>query len=212
MGRLQILCAVVLLVAATLRWRRRSYGGYRIDHPDLRSPCPVGGTGADRHLDTRAHLTDLGRRQAAARRAAEGNHYDGIFASTMIRTRSRPPSPCPRPCRNRSRCCPGCGTEAGQYEGQPEASVADTYRRAAAVAERRPHWPGSPDAGRQRVRRPVRRSRAQQIYDSGDDEPVAYSHGWCDHARVMMNVRNPIRVCCGHIRWTTPTTSSSPAT
>ncbi len=194
MGRLHILCAVVLLIVATLPAPTAAAGGYRtITLTFVRHAQSAGN--ASGLIDTSTPgpgLTDLGREQAAASAARlEGNHYDGIFASTMIRTQQTA-QPMSEALHEPVTVLPGLRElEAGQYEGQPEANVADTYFAAPQQwlsGDRTARIPGSLDGNEFDARFD---EAVQQIYDSGDDEPVAYSHGGAIMLWVMMNVRNP---------------------
>ncbi len=77
------------------------------------------------------------------------------------------------------------------YEGQPEASAVQTYFAAPEQwlrGDRSARIPGSIDGNEFDARFD---EAVQQIYDSGDDNPVAYSHGAAIMLWVQMNVGNP---------------------
>ncbi|MGV0743307.1 histidine phosphatase family protein [Mycolicibacterium sp. XJ870] len=136
-------------------------------------------------------ITELGRGQAvASAQKLAGNRYDGIFASTMIRTQQTA-QPMADALREPVTVLSGLReVEAGVYEGQPEASAA-TYFAAPQQwlqGNRAARIPGSIDGNEFDGRFD---EAVQQIYDSGDDNPVAYSHGAAIMLWVSMNVDNP---------------------
>ena len=196
MGRVrgQTLCVVAALVMAMLLAPVAAAGGYRsITLTFVRHAQSAGN--ASGLIDTSTpgpELTDLGRQQAAASALRlEGNHYDGIFASTMIRTQQTA-QPMADALGEPVTVLAGLReVEAGQYEGQPEAAAADTYFGAPQrwlSGDRAARIPGSLDGNEFDARFD---EAVQQIYDSGDDNPVAYSHGAAIMLWVEMNVRNP---------------------
>lgn len=137
-------------------------------------------------------LTDLGRTQAvASAQRLSPHHYDGIFASTMVRTQQTA-QPMADVLHEPVTVLPGLHeVEAGVYEGQPEASAVQTYFAAPEQwlrGDRSARIPGSIDGNEFDARFD---GAVQQIYDSGDDDPVAYSHGAAIMLWVQMNVDNP---------------------
>jgi broad specificity phosphatase PhoE len=81
--------------------------------------------------------------------------------------------------------------EAGQYEGTPEAGMAQTYFAAPRrwlQGDRNARIPGSVDGNEFEARF---NEAVQNIYDSGQQNPVAISHGAAIMTWVLMNVRNP---------------------
>lgn len=194
MRRLQTLCAVIALVVATLLAPTASAGGYRsITLTFVRHAQSAGNASGLIDSSTPGpSLTDLGRTQAAAsaQRLAP-HHYDGIFASTMIRTQQTA-QPMADTLHEAITVLPGLHeVEAGIYEGQPEASAVQTYFAAPERwlrGDRSARIPGSIDGNEFDARFD---EAVQQIYDSGDDNPVAYSHGAAIMLWVQMNVGNP---------------------
>lgn len=134
-------------------------------------------------------LTDLGRSEAiaSAERMAP-HHYDGIYASTMIRTQQTA-QPMAETLAEPITVLPGLREiEAGAYEGQSEALAGATYFTAPAQwlqGDRAARIPGSIDGNEFDARFDEAVSR---IYDSGDANPVAFSHGGAIMLWVGMNV------------------------
>ncbi|AKS31348.1 histidine phosphatase family protein [Mycolicibacterium goodii] len=142
-------------------------------------------------------LTTLGREQAdtaAQTLAAEhaDDPFDGIYASTMIRTQQTA-QPLAELLHEPVTVLPGLREiEAGVYEGQPEAITgADNYLTAPTQwlrGDRAARIPGSIDGNEFDARFD---EAVRQIYDSGDADPVAFSHGGAIMLWVEMNVDNP---------------------
>jgi broad specificity phosphatase PhoE len=137
-------------------------------------------------------LTPLGEQQA--QKAADSlrrNHFDGIFASTMVRTQQTA-APLARDLDEQVEVLPGLREiEAGRFEGHPEADAATTYFLAPAMwleGNRNARIPGSIDGNEFNDRFTA---AVQKIYDSGDKNPVAFAHGGSIMLWTMMNVRNP---------------------
>ncbi|MEV3905206.1 histidine phosphatase family protein [Mycobacterium sp. NPDC050551] len=136
-------------------------------------------------------LTELGREQAAAAAAhLSGNDYDGIFASTMVRTQQTA-QPMSAALGEPVTVLPGLREiEAGEYEGRPEADAVDYFSAPQRwlAGDRSARIPGSlsGDEFDARFDDAVRR-----IYDSGARDPVAFSHGAAIMLWVTMNVANP---------------------
>src|ERR1700744_3187118 len=119
------------------------------------------------------------------------NHYDGIFASTMMRTQQTA-TPTSQALGEPIEMLPGLREiEAGQYEGTPEADAPKTYW---AAPQR-----GLKGGRSARIPRSVNgyefetrfNEAVQHIYDSGDQNPVAFTHSVAIMVWVLMNVRNP---------------------
>src|SRR5258707_8390991 len=104
------------------------------------------------------------------------NHYDGIYASSMIRTQETA-TPTAQALGEPVTVLPGLREiEAGQYEGTPEADIPQTYFAAPQrwlQGDRSARIPGSVDGNEFEARFD---DAVQQIYDSGNLNPVAFSH------------------------------------
>lgn len=136
-------------------------------------------------------ITDLGRRQAADSAAALApNDYDGVYASTMVRTQQTA-APMAAALDEQVVVLPGLREiEAGQAEGQPEALAAGYF--AAPMqwlqGDRAARIPGSVDGNEFDARFD---DAVAQIHSSGDTYAVAYSHAAAIMLWVTMNVDNP---------------------
>jgi broad specificity phosphatase PhoE len=119
------------------------------------------------------------------------NHYDGVYASSMIRTQETA-TPTAQGLGEPITVLPGLREiEAGQFEGAPEATIAQTYFAAPArwlQGDRSARIPGSVDGNEFDARYD---EAVQRIYDSGQQNPVAFSHSAAIMFWVLMNVRNP---------------------
>ncbi|MGO9152618.1 histidine phosphatase family protein [Mycobacterium sp.] len=120
------------------------------------------------------------------------SHYDGIYASTMVRTQQTA-TPTAQALGEPVTVLPGLREiEAGQYEGQPESNA----RAFMAIptrwlqGDRAARIPGSIDGNEFEARFD---DAVQNIYDSGELNPVAFSHGGAIMLWVLMNVHNPDR-------------------
>jgi len=120
------------------------------------------------------------------------NHYDGVYASTMIRTQETA-APTAQALGEPVNVLPGLREiEAGQYEGQPESDARDfmvgpmRWLR----GDRTARIPGSIDGNEFDARFD---DAVQHIYDSGELNPVAFSHAGAIMLWVLMNVHNPDR-------------------
>jgi broad specificity phosphatase PhoE len=118
------------------------------------------------------------------------NHYDGIYASTMIRTQETA-TPTAQTLGEPVTVLPGLREiEAGQYEGAPESSIPQTYFAAPQrwlQGDRSARIPGSVDGNEFDARF---NDAVQHIYDSGEQNPVAFSHSGAIMFWVLMNARN----------------------
>jgi len=120
------------------------------------------------------------------------NHYDGVYASTMIRTQETA-APTAQALGEPVNVLPGLREiEAGQYEGQPESDARDfmvgpmRWLR----GDRTARIPGSIDGNEFDARFD---DAVQHIYDSGELNPVAFSHAGAIMLWVLMNVHSPDR-------------------
>jgi broad specificity phosphatase PhoE len=118
------------------------------------------------------------------------NHYDGIYASSMIRTQETA-TPTAQVLNETVTVLPGLREiEAGQYEGQPESTIPQTYFAAPQrwlQGDRTARIPGSVNGNEFDARFD---EAVQQIYDTGEQNPVAFSHSGAIMFWVLMNVRN----------------------
>jgi broad specificity phosphatase PhoE len=135
-------------------------------------------------------ITPFGFGQAAdAASQLSVNTYDGIYASTMVRTQETA-APLSQALDEPVTVLPGLREiEAGQNEGLPEATAP---RFPAPVAwlrgDRSARIPGSVTG----VEFQSRFNEAvKTIYDSGETNPVAFSHGLAILYWVLMTVKNP---------------------
>lgn len=119
------------------------------------------------------------------------HHYDGIYASSMIRTQQTA-APTAQALGEPVTVLPGLREiEAGQYEGQPESGAAQTLLTAPRrwlQGDRSARIPGSLDGNEFEARFD---DAVHHIYVSGEQNPVAFSHGGAIMLWVLMNVRNP---------------------
>jgi broad specificity phosphatase PhoE len=137
-------------------------------------------------------LTALGRRQAltmADRFSA--NDYDGVFASTMIRTQQTASYLAPTLNKPVTVLAGLREIEGGATEGKPESFAAPVTFGAVEkwlMGHRDVRIPGSIDGNEFDKRFD---EAVQSIYDSGDRQPVAFSHGAAIAVWTLMNVKNP---------------------
>jgi len=120
------------------------------------------------------------------------NHYDGIYASSMIRTQETA-MPTAQSLGESVDVLPGLREiEAGQYEGQPESNAKAMLGAPMRWlhGDRSARIPGSVDGNEFDARFD---DAVQRIYDSGALNPVAFSHGGAIMLWALMNVRNPDR-------------------
>jgi len=117
------------------------------------------------------------------------HRYDGVYASTMIRTQETA-TPTAQALGEPVDVLPGLREiEAGQYEGQPEQTFLTVPIRWL-QGDRSARIPGSIDGNEFDARFD---DAVQRIYDSGEQNPVAFSHAGAIMLWVLMNVRNPDR-------------------
>jgi broad specificity phosphatase PhoE len=155
---------------------------------------------ADGVIDTKVpgpHLSDpVGLAQAQAiRDALAGNGYDGIYASDMIRTQETA-QPLANLLGKSITVLPGLHEiDAGVYEGSSQNEGWDRLGYALTPLLWTPRTPVRHHAGLDGLRRKrlpaPRRRRRQDIYDSGNQNPVVFSHGATIMFWTLMNVDNP---------------------
>lgn len=136
-------------------------------------------------------LTPQGWCQATlAAEPVNSNRYDGVYASTMVRTQETA-TPMAQALGEPVNVLPGLREiEAGEYEGQPE-SAAKAFMTAPMrwlQGDRSARIPGSIDGNEFDARFD---DAVQRIYSSGELNPVAFSHGGAIMLWVLMNVHDP---------------------
>jgi broad specificity phosphatase PhoE len=135
-------------------------------------------------------ITPLGFGQAAdAANQLSVNRYDGIYASTMVRTQETA-TPLSQALDEPVTVLPGIREiEAGQNEGLPEAT-APRFPAPAAWLRGDPaaRIPGSVNGNEFQSRF---NEAVKSIYGSGETNPVAFSHGLAILYWVLMTVKNP---------------------
>ena len=155
---------------------------------------------ADGVIDTKVpgpHLSDpVGLAQAQAiRDALAGNGYDGIYASDMIRTQETA-QPLADLLGKSITVLPGLHEiDAGVYEGSSEDDGWGRLGYAATpllwtLGLRFATMPGSTDSDGNVFQHRVA-DAIQDIYDSGNQNPVVFSHGATIMFWTLMNVDNP---------------------
>src|SRR5262249_47262322 len=135
-------------------------------------------------------LSPLGYQQAAdAAKQLSANGYDGVYASTMVRSQQSA-APLAEALDKPVTVLPGLRQiEAGQFEGQPEPDTHDNDIQTAWLqGDRSTGIPGSISGDEFDVRFD---EAVQTIYDSGDLNPIAFSHSAAIRMWVLMNVKNP---------------------
>ncbi|TAM64541.1 histidine phosphatase family protein [Mycobacterium sp.] len=137
------------------------------------------------------HLTPQGWCQAAlAAGPMSSNRYDGVYASTMVRTQETA-TPTAQALGEPVEALPGLREiEAGDYEGRPESSAKAFMGVLSRWLEgdRNARIPGSIDGNEFQTRFT---DAVQHIYDSSELNPIAFSHGGAIMLWVLMNVHNP---------------------
>ena len=137
-------------------------------------------------------LTPKGEQQAkdAAVQLSQTPH-DGIYASSMIRTQQTA-QPLADELGQQIVILPGLREiEAGDFEGQPERDAGTGYLRPLEQwlkGDRNARIPGSIDGNEFDARFD---EAVDAIYRSGQQRPVAFSHGAAIAMWTMMNVANP---------------------
>ena len=134
-------------------------------------------------------ITALGYGQAVAvATQLSTNRYDGIYASTIVRTQETA-APLAQALGEPVTVLPGLREiEAGQNEGRPEANAQQFLAPSAwPHGDRTARIPGSitGDEFESRFNDAV-----EIIYDSGETNPVAFSHGDAIMFWVLMNAKN----------------------
>jgi broad specificity phosphatase PhoE len=186
------LVKVVVAVLAASCGSARAAGSHNITLTLVRHA--QSGANAAGVIDTSTpgpELTPEGWCQAT--RAAEKlspNHYDGIYASSMIRTQETA-TPMAQALGESVDVLPGLREiEAGEYEGQPGLN-AGAYMAVPLrwlQGDRSARIPGSLNGNEFQARFD---EAVQHIYNSGELNPVAFSHSAAIMVWALMNVHNP---------------------
>ncbi len=139
-----------------------------------------------------APITPKGEQQAKEAAAAlSRTPHDGIYASTIIRTQQTA-QPLADELGEQITVLPGLREiEAGDFEGRSDADAINGYfqpLRQWLAGDRLARIPGSIDGNEFDARFD---ESVDDIYRSGEQHPVAFSHGAAISMWTMMNVRNP---------------------
>ncbi|WP_411742673.1 histidine phosphatase family protein [Rhodococcus sp. IEGM 1366] len=136
-------------------------------------------------------LTEKGRNQAqVAADTFSKLDYDGVYASTMIRTQQTA-DPMAKAVDATVEVLPGLQEiEAGEFDGKPEEEGRVAYAATSdwLKGNRDARIPGGIDGDEFDQRFD---SAVEKIYASGDTHPIVFSHGASIPTWVLMNVRNP---------------------
>lgn len=137
-------------------------------------------------------LTDKGRVQAQEiANQLSRNHYDGVYASSMLRAQQTA-APLARELGRQVQVLPGLREISAGWFGDKPGSMVDAAYLLAPLAwihgERTAAIPGSIDGNQFNDEFGA---AVQQIYDSGDANPVAFAHGASIMTWTLMNVKNP---------------------
>jgi len=142
------------------------------------------------------HITELGQQQGdAVATLLSSNEFDGIYASDMVRTQETA-APLAALLDKQVTTLPGLHEiNAGIYEGSSEDSGLGRLGYALAplawtLGLRFVPIPGSTDANGNAFEARMN-DAVQTIYDSGEENAVAFSHGATIMFWTMMNVDNP---------------------
>jgi broad specificity phosphatase PhoE len=137
------------------------------------------------------NITAEGEQQAQkAANQLRGNDYDGIYASTMVRTQQTA-APLAGDLGEQVDVLPGLREiSAGRFEGQSEAAAATTYFVAPMAWLQGNRNATIPDSVNGNEFNDQFTSAVQKIYDSGDKKPVAFSHSAAIMMWTLMNVKN----------------------
>ncbi|OBG36994.1 histidine phosphatase family protein [Mycolicibacter heraklionensis] len=137
-------------------------------------------------------LTEKGRVQAQeiADQLSRG-HHDGVYASSMVRTQQTA-APLARELGRQVQILPGLREISAGWFGDKPRDVANSAYWLAPQAwlhgDRTAAIPGSIDGNQFNDEFSA---AIQQIYDSGDTNPVAFAHGASIATWTLMNVKNP---------------------
>lgn len=137
-------------------------------------------------------LTEKGRTEAQEiSDQLSRNHYDGVYASSMARSQQTA-APLARELGRQVQILPGLREiDAGWFNDKPGSTVHAPYLIAPIAwihGDRTTTIPGSIDGNQFND---DFSAAVQRIYDSGDTNPVAFSHAASIMAWTLMNVKNP---------------------
>lgn len=137
-------------------------------------------------------LTEKGRAQVQEiTKQLSHNHHDGVYASSMVRSQLTA-APLAREVGRQVQILPGLREiSAGWFSGKPGAIADPPYSlapRAWIRGDRTAAIPGSIDGNQFNDEFG---GAVQQIYDSGDKNPVAFAHAGSIMTWTLMNVKNP---------------------
>lgn len=136
-------------------------------------------------------LTALGKEQAAALAdKLKGGKYDGVYASQMVRTQQTA-APTAKALGEQVSVLPGLNEiSAGWFEGISMKDTSGTFLLGPEGwlrGDRRYGIPGSVDGNQFNA---AFTAAVQKIYDSGQDNPVAFSSGLSVMMWTLLNARN----------------------
>ena len=136
-------------------------------------------------------LTPTGEQQAAAlANRLEGNRYDGIYASQMVRTQQTA-APISKALDEPVNVLPGLNEiSAGWFNGGKVAGMASTFMVAPLDWLNGDHNFGIPGSVTGRQFNEQFTGAVQRIYESGDTKPVAFSSSVSIMMWTLMNARN----------------------
>lgn len=137
------------------------------------------------------NLTEKGRAQAEeVANQLSRNHFDGVFVSSMVRSQQSA-APLARELGLQAQTLPGLREiSSGWFNDKPGAIVDATYMLAPMAwihGDRTAAIPGSIDGNEFNKEFSA---AVQQIYDTGDKQPVAFAHGASIMTWTLMNVVN----------------------
>lgn len=137
-------------------------------------------------------LTEEGQGQAEqlARQLAR-NHYDGVYASNMVRTQETA-EPLAKDLHKQVEVLPGLReVDAGWYDRTRSDRADMTYLLAPAQWLNGDHADAIPGSISGKEFNDQFTAAVQKIYDSGNTKPIAFSHGTSIAYWTLMNVKNP---------------------
>jgi len=137
-------------------------------------------------------LTPAGQQQAEAlANRLRADHYDGIYASQMVRTQQTA-APMSQALGESVNVLPGLNEiSAGWFNGEPSSQAAATYMVAPIDWLRGDHGSGIPGSVTGTQFNNQFTGAVQRIYESGNSKPIAFSSANAIMMWVLMNVRNP---------------------